>query len=242
MYSITKEKYREISGFIRFCVKSEHDHVKVYYNRFMTYDEYIAACESLKKTIKMFSDKYGITCNQVIDIANLDNTNIATESAVIYYNQTLNISSVSFVNNKSNNDTSIDPSGAMNEIEGVGSGYAANLETAAGGEVTRHFKRTKLSGSAYSVDIDALVSSNHMDAKNTYDAEGNHLNKSSEDIMYKKGFLGSKHSTNQLYYDEYGNIALDAYDRKHTTDSIASRAAKRIRSRAASKTATIPIL
>ena len=80
-----------------------------------------------------------------------------------------------------------------------------------------------------SVSWSNMFDSNYAAADETYDAEGNHLNKTSDEILYKKapglaGLLGAKQATNEIYYDENGNIALDSYKQMNTTHSIGSKA------------------
>ena len=79
------------------------------------------------------------------------------------------------------------------------------------------------------VDWTNAFDSNYATADETYDAQGNHLNKDSNEILYKKapglaGLLGAKQATNEIYYDENGNIALDSYKQMNTTHSIGSKA------------------
>jgi len=79
-----------------------------------------------------------------------------------------------------------------------------------------------------SIDINSLTDSNFIAAEDTYDKDGNHLNKTSTDLMYKNagglsGLLGAKESTNTVVYDENGNIALRSYDRMNTVDSAGSK-------------------
>lgn len=66
MYNITKEKYRDISGFIRFVVKSHHEIVKAYYDAFMMNEEYIKACEDLNYQIKMFQTNTELVANKLL--------------------------------------------------------------------------------------------------------------------------------------------------------------------------------
>ena len=79
---------------------------------------------------------------------------------------------------------------------------------------------------AKSLDYSKLLDSDYLEEDETYDANGNKQNKNSNEIRYKKGFLGSKQSTNEIPYDEDGNIALDSYDTWNTTDSVLSKYAK----------------
>ena len=101
--------------------------------------------------------------------------------------------------------------------------------------VTKIFSGTAGGSSIYSstsssfgsINMDSLTDTNYVSAENTYDAYGNHLNKSSTELMYKPasgiaGLLGAKDHTNTMIYDENGNIALKVYDTRNTVDSIGS--------------------
>jgi len=130
-------------------------------------------------------------------------------------------------------NTTIDTGNALKELNGgvANSNAMYNALGDAKGSVKNMFSTAKSSAAytankAAEINYGSLFGVNDAKADETYDANGNKLNKSGQDIMYEDGFLGSKKSTNQLYYDENGNIAIDQYDTWNTTDSLASKGAK----------------
>lgn len=75
------------------------------------------------------------------------------------------------------------------------------------------------------------MDSNDVAADKTFDAEGNHLNKTGAEVLYKdkskvSEFLFGKQLSNDIYYDENGNIGLDHYYTNNTTDSLSSKITK----------------
>ena len=130
-------------------------------------------------------------------------------------------------------DITADTSDFGNIANATGTAIASNAGLSQ--EVTKIFSGNTGS-SAYgtasgtiAMDINSLADTNYIAAENTYDKDGNHLNKSSTELMYKSGsglggLLGRKESTNTMIYDENGNIALRAYDQMNTVDSAGSKA------------------
>lgn len=123
---------------------------------------------------------------------------------------------------------------ALAEFKAMADANQSKLTAPLYAAVTKMFD-TASSGMAYTadkakatIDYASMFDANNASAEDTYDERGEHLNKSSNEIMYKKesgikGLLGAKKSTNDLYWDEYGNIGLNQYDTWNTTDSISSR-------------------
>ena len=130
------------------------------------------------------------------------------------------------------------------EISANTSGFSSHhsaLSSSLSGDVSDRIKKAFGSGSTAmgggdvkataTVNWSNMFDTNYAAADETYDAQGNHLNKTSDEILYKKapglaGLLGAKQATNEIYYDENGNIALDSYKQMNTTDSIGSKAWK----------------
>lgn len=84
------------------------------------------------------------------------------------------------------------------------------------------------SSSSAPVDYSSITDPNYISKENTYDSEGNHLNKSSTEVLYKNapgvaGWLGAKQYTNDMVYDENGEIAISTYGQRNTVDSTASK-------------------
>ena len=124
-----------------------------------------------------------------------------------------------------------DISADISEITKATSGMNSSLKSNVSNRVSSMFNtRIDSTPSNYSIAVGDIVNSimdpNYRAAEDTYDVNGNNLNKDSNEILYRDGILGSKKSTNQIFYDENGNIAVNAYDQHNTTESIASQVAK----------------
>lgn len=128
----------------------------------------------------------------------------------------------------------------LKEFSGIATSAGTAIANNAGLDksVTKIFSGTAGGSGIYSsasssvggIDLNSITDTNYVSAENTYDADGNHLNKTSTELMYKKapglaGLLGAKESTNTMIYDENGNIALRAYDQMNTTQSVGSTVA-----------------
>lgn len=126
-------------------------------------------------------------------------------------------------------DITIDSSAALSDYKSYANSTNSSISKELNTSVTGLFSSSSStysspSSSANSIKYDDIFNANSSQV--LYDANGNKINSSSEALMYNKRLLGSKTSTNNIYYDENGNIALSEYDTRHTTDSGLSRLAK----------------
>lgn len=122
---------------------------------------------------------------------------------------------------------------ALAEFERVHSTNKSKLAKNLGPSVTSLFNSSssayKPAGSA-TISYSSILGDNYKDSDSTYTYDGKHLNKTSDEILYENapglpGMLGAKQLTNDIYYDENGNIALDSYKTFNTTNSLASTVA-----------------
>lgn len=124
-----------------------------------------------------------------------------------------------------------DTSGLAADLAKVNSNTSSHVSSDVKKALGTTIEATTGSGSASWDFNSSSLDSNNVAADQTYDAEGNHLNKTGEEVLFKdqskiSELLFGKQLTNDIYYDENGNIGLNHYYTNNTSDSLVSKTVK----------------
>lgn len=124
-------------------------------------------------------------------------------------------------------DSNISSSDALKEYQSITDSNKERLSSKLDPSVVELFSSSSAYKAVDGVNINADFSSSKTKINKIYDKYGNQITESTKELNYETapgmaGLTGAKTVTNDIYYDENGNIARDDYRQFNRVDTIVS--------------------